>query len=542
MIEFQTKKGGRKLYNEDFKELQNLVNSMTQFFADCGLNFVMSGCQPDSNMDVEGYVFLDGKLRKLEKTNIKSMESPAITVKDTTESILYEDGTTGEAYITYGCKVIDLSTSSSSSSYIKYDNDRKVPTMAETFLAHYLIARESETEQNVVSDVAFNELTVENPTMIGEGNSSVTTYKSGENTVIQMKQSDVIFTLTITPSGAVRVSADGKDVLAIGDWNSSDVAEFGELTMESLVAKNIKVDDVIVDGIDVGVLLNTKDAAWQGIIDTSNNKELTDFQVCESIQVVHIQGALPSDFFSSMELVDSKYYSHYKIPDTVDLPSDSSLLDMPVITSYNSIGLMVYIETSGDYSGRFYISSDLSQPSTENTTSFLKSLGTGSEWYSRPCVAWQYIPDNTVGGDWRFTHEYEFHCSSYYDRGAYWAAYYKDTITIQNTSTGYSMTKWQWVEATYLGVVHGDESAPNYCNTYKESVYFSDAQSYYYKNTGCAAPTAIFSNPNGGYWQQSIRSNGYYNGQPNNYVDDLVPVYHGWDDPDTPPITFEHKK
>ena len=61
MNEFQTQKGGRKLFNDDFESLQKLITSAIGFFSDCGLNYVISGCEVTEDKVLSGYVFLGVK-------------------------------------------------------------------------------------------------------------------------------------------------------------------------------------------------------------------------------------------------------------------------------------------------------------------------------------------------------------------------------------------------------------------------------------------------------------------------------------------------
>ena len=67
MKEFQTKAGGRYLFNEDFENLQDLILSSHSIFKDCGGNFVIYGLGYNSTSHKfgAGLVWLAGKLRSI---------------------------------------------------------------------------------------------------------------------------------------------------------------------------------------------------------------------------------------------------------------------------------------------------------------------------------------------------------------------------------------------------------------------------------------------------------------------------------------------
>ena len=158
MNEFQTKKGGRKLYNEDFYNLQEIIESNTALFKSIGGNFVISGCQQDSNGNIEGYVFLDNKIRKLEKTNISNMITPAIIPCDTSITDVYEDGNQSPIIYNYGCKVIDLSKTSTVTSKITCGSDKKFNNIFESFISNFIVLKDSNNTQYVQNSVEFSDI------------------------------------------------------------------------------------------------------------------------------------------------------------------------------------------------------------------------------------------------------------------------------------------------------------------------------------------------------------------------------------------------
>ncbi len=153
MKEFRSKSSGRFIFNEDMHNLQDLALSMTALFEDCELNFVITGCEitvTDEGtsfvVDVsEGYVWLDGKVRKVDASTkrVFSVNSVGIYVNDVDgPDIAYVSGSTGKQYLDY--------TAFSSANYrntddvpciLAYLSDgvRKFPNLRDTFFAHYCL-------------------------------------------------------------------------------------------------------------------------------------------------------------------------------------------------------------------------------------------------------------------------------------------------------------------------------------------------------------------------------------------------------------------
>lgn len=135
MKELQFKTGGRRIRIEDFEALQDSVKGASAFYGASGEFFVVTGCVVTVSRAVrnpsygsltgfgskvwdniqlsisDGYVWMDGKLRKVEgKTvNISNInETVYIVPKDvlTGGNIVYFDGTVGQQFFDYGAEII----------------------------------------------------------------------------------------------------------------------------------------------------------------------------------------------------------------------------------------------------------------------------------------------------------------------------------------------------------------------------------------------------------------------------------------------------
>ena len=154
MKEFYSTTGGRHIYNADFKDLQDSIIAATELFRACGGNFVISGCEYDSDNEKvnSGYVWLDGKLRTVEETSVTSLVSLCIVASDSAgESISYADGTAHKRNDVYGTSISNQSAASG----IVYDlNKGRFPNLADVFFNHYALLKDNEA-QTVNSSVSF---------------------------------------------------------------------------------------------------------------------------------------------------------------------------------------------------------------------------------------------------------------------------------------------------------------------------------------------------------------------------------------------------
>ena len=135
MKELQFKTGGRRLRIEDLEALQDGIKGASAFFGASGRDYVVTGCEVTVNQVVcdpnhsnltasvgkvwdhiyltisSGYVWMDGKLRKVEGKTVTISninENVYIVKKDllSGNSIVYFDGTVGQQFEDYGAEII----------------------------------------------------------------------------------------------------------------------------------------------------------------------------------------------------------------------------------------------------------------------------------------------------------------------------------------------------------------------------------------------------------------------------------------------------
>ena len=197
MIQFRGEDGGRHLYNEDMLDLQDLALSFTQLFVDCGGDFVISGCEVIRQSNKwyvnEGFVWLDGKIRKVEKTQVSKQYPLYIVPRNTAgKSIPYAvQGITGLMFIDYGAAV--QTSKPSSGKYIAMrSQEYGFENLRSVFFNHYALTN-GVGKQEVDSNVLFEDLNVENKRY---GNSQryaeVTTGGQGRTLKIKFVESGIV--------------------------------------------------------------------------------------------------------------------------------------------------------------------------------------------------------------------------------------------------------------------------------------------------------------------------------------------------------------
>lgn len=90
MNEFRTQEGGRFVYTDDIANLQDLALAFSAVFDDCD-NFVISGCQVSNGKILEGYVYINGKIRRVAETTVSSFPQ-YIYESNSIEMVNYEVG------------------------------------------------------------------------------------------------------------------------------------------------------------------------------------------------------------------------------------------------------------------------------------------------------------------------------------------------------------------------------------------------------------------------------------------------------------------
>lgn len=168
MKEFNAETGGRYTYADDLENLQDLSLAFLQIFDDCD-NFVISGCEQTNSAIGEGYVYINGKIRKFNgATNITSWPQ-YIYERNTIESVMYETGDSKVGRYNYGCAIgssvpvsLDQITGETPSFIVVESSGMR--TMKDAFMGKYALLLDSASgSQTVKGSVAIqNTLTVHN--------------------------------------------------------------------------------------------------------------------------------------------------------------------------------------------------------------------------------------------------------------------------------------------------------------------------------------------------------------------------------------------
>lgn len=140
MIEYYAQRNGRYLFSDDIINLRDIGLSATQIL---GVNnYVISGCKVSGNSLSEGYVYLDGKIRKVAATTFENTPATIyIAVKDSDVKEYSADETTEKTKVAtdYNSEVV-LTTPTTT--YIAWTKDKDFPRFEDTWLGKLRLEEE----------------------------------------------------------------------------------------------------------------------------------------------------------------------------------------------------------------------------------------------------------------------------------------------------------------------------------------------------------------------------------------------------------------
>lgn len=152
MKEYQSKAGGRYIFNEDIENLQELAVSMASLFEDCGQDFVISGCEVTKSSNTvsisSGMVWLDGKIRRVAAssgTYQSNMELHIVAKQTDGPTIKYADGTGGKQYTEFGTQVkigVALQDGEQAISIDNYADGKQFPNIHNAWFRHYAVTKD----------------------------------------------------------------------------------------------------------------------------------------------------------------------------------------------------------------------------------------------------------------------------------------------------------------------------------------------------------------------------------------------------------------
>ena len=236
------------MYNVDFKDLLDVSLSATELFRACGADFVISGCDYDSANGVvnAGYVWLSGKIRKIESTPVASANMLRIIVSDSDgESINYADGTAHKRNSIFGAEVVN----STSNEGIAFDGTvNRFPNLADVFFNYYALVKNA-ASQTVNAVVKFNK-------RVDFGNNGAVIQNGTSNTSIYVDSSGKLCLKVLGTVGGAGVVYKMSDSGVVSAYSGSDVlwsinGNDGTVSVSNLVAQNVTADDINTQNINV---------------------------------------------------------------------------------------------------------------------------------------------------------------------------------------------------------------------------------------------------------------------------------------------------
>lgn len=252
MKEFYGEPGGRTAFNEDFEALRDLALSFHHVFDDCEKNFVLSGCdvQRTTNLGMEriliseGYVWLGGKIRKVEKTAINSTKTPIYIVpKDTsgTQINYATKGVTGEMYYEYGADV--TTKEPSGTNFIAVGFDITKPTVNNTLLNSYILEKNNVDKQVVNSRTSFlNDILASNMILLGN-NKTVLVETTNNDTLKIIIQQNELSVLSYEISNGIKCY-NSNEKLIFDLSNGPEEQGYSNIFLPNVTSEKIQYDNV----------------------------------------------------------------------------------------------------------------------------------------------------------------------------------------------------------------------------------------------------------------------------------------------------------
>ena len=211
MKEFSAQTGGRYTYVDDIVNLQELSLAFASIFNNCD-NFIISGCEISGTSISEGYVYINGKIRRFTGVSGITTWPQYIYESNKTETVAYASGSDKVGRNVYGCAIaktvpttLDPLTGATPS-FIKLTSGGGLK-MNDALFGKYALLLKSATGQQTVSDIVTfgnnvnvnGALTTKGRSSLINGNATCQMYYSGENLVIQSQvASGVVYRFVIT--------------------------------------------------------------------------------------------------------------------------------------------------------------------------------------------------------------------------------------------------------------------------------------------------------------------------------------------------------
>ena len=178
MKEFSAQTGGRYTYVDDIVNLQELSLAFASIFNNCD-NFIISGCEISGTSISEGYVYINGKIRRFTGVSGITTWPQYIYESNKTETVAYASGSDKVGRNVYGCAIaktvpttLDPLTGATPS-FIKLTSGGGL-TMNDALFGKYALLLKSAAGQQTVSDIiTFNNNVNVNGALTTKGRTSL---------------------------------------------------------------------------------------------------------------------------------------------------------------------------------------------------------------------------------------------------------------------------------------------------------------------------------------------------------------------------------
>lgn len=275
MREFIAKTGGRYTYIEDFNALQDLTLSFLTIFNGCN-NFILSGCETSgssiSNTKIgEGYVYINGKIRKFDGATVNLNNPYYIVESERTESGSYAQNATQQICTYYEC--FGTTDKPADKQYIEI-RDTYIPRLKDEFFGKYALLLDGASQQTVNKTTVFNNNVESKKDIISDGMLSqrnpskftmlkIAGHTDGASRIIYHNGGEDLSYISFDTDGNIRFSVGGQDVFAVMKTNTAvDVLRGNTLQTENLVLSDNNIENYS-DATDDGSV-NVNKSGYQG--------------------------------------------------------------------------------------------------------------------------------------------------------------------------------------------------------------------------------------------------------------------------------------
>lgn len=249
MKEFQSTTGGRHVYNTDFKNMQELALAMQEMFRACGGNFVISGCDVTVDTDIsvsEGYVYIDGKIRKTASaTKLSASDLYIVSATRSGDTIPYADGNNSTQYTEYYAETKNVTAPNVAC--IAYDStSQSFPNLATVYFNYYAVCKKA-GNQSLDNLTVQQSLTASKTLAALQGvqlDNTGTSISKTDNS-IALKIGDITFAFDSTGTISVK---NGDDTL----FSFSNSTGTGTITYENVtVTQELRANKFYLGDVDI---------------------------------------------------------------------------------------------------------------------------------------------------------------------------------------------------------------------------------------------------------------------------------------------------